>query len=121
MQYQSCPPYPLFGSMCKTSSHPLQITINPKSLNGILHSNMQKNPKQSNAREKVITWHNMIIVSIPLCQTNNNLLSNCTFNIFTTCPIIYFHSLDIFELGINQTPNFQFISTRFSFHVLSNG
>lgn len=55
MQYQSCPPYPLFGSMGKTSSHPLQITINPTSLNGTLHSNMQKNPKQSNAREKVIT------------------------------------------------------------------
>jgi hypothetical protein len=108
MQYQSSPFYPLFGSMGKTC-HSLQITINPTSLNGILLSNTQKNPKQSNARKNLSHGTILIIVSIPLCQTNNNLLSNCTFNILTTCPIIHFHSLHIFELGINQ-------NTKFSLH-----
>jgi len=53
MQYQSSPLYPLFGLMGKTSSHPLQITINPTSFNGILLSNMQKNPKQSKLEKKL--------------------------------------------------------------------
>jgi hypothetical protein len=106
MQYQSCPLYPLFGSMGKTSSHPLQITINPTSLNGILHFNMQKNPKRSNAREKVITWHNLILVFILLCQTNDNLLSNCMLNILTTCSSIISILCTYLNLALTKNQNF---------------